>query len=236
VFPGDSNVNQQTWESNQIMRTTVKMAVGSLVIGLLGVAQTRATNWVIGYPWGPTQNGSAYMQASQCQPNEGGYIFTAQKSSEHSGYSYISGTVYDSSGYTVNSSGHGVEAYISAPTETGAWPAFWLTTQGAWTGEMDVAEWKGNGNATQNTYSANGTWQTTSHAANNTYFEVETYQKNSTDATVYYYINGSWTATHTGGGFMGKTFWIIFDLQTGGSSGTPTFTSCKMSFDGYGRW
>lgn len=209
--------------------------LSALVIGFLGAVQTYATTWNLLYPWGPTHNGSAYMAASQCQAHQGGYIFTAQKSTAHPGYSYISGTCYDSSGYTVNSSTHYVQAYIAAPTMAGAWPAFWLTTQGAWTGEMDVAEWKGNGNATQNTYSSDGSWQTSSHSANHTYFKVQTSQKNSTDATVKYYINGSLTATHTGGGFMGKTFWIIFDLQTGGSSGTPTFNSCQMSFVGYSR-
>jgi len=207
----------------------------TLATVLLGVAQVHATSWTLLYPWGPTHNGSAYMQASQCNPQNGGYVFTAQKSTAHSGYAYISGTVYDSSGYTCNSSTHYVQAYISAPTVSGSWPAFWLTTQGAWTGEMDVAEWKGNGNATQNTYSSNGTWQTASHSADHTYFKVQTTGKNSTDATVTYYINGSVTATHTGGGFIGKTFWIIFDLQTGGSSGTATFNSCQMSFNGYSR-
>src|ERR1044071_168255 len=191
------------------MHNKIKIVVGAIVVGLLGVAQTQATTWKLLYPWGATHNGSAYMVSTQCQPNNGGYIFTAQKSSAHSGYSYISGSVYDASGYTCNSSTHYVQAYIAAPTVTGAWPAFWLTTQGAWTGEMDVAEWKGNGNATQNTYSSNGTWQTTSHSANHTYFKVQTSPKSSTDATVKYYINGSLTATHTGGGFQGKTFWII---------------------------
>ena len=215
----------------------MKSIIPAIIVGLaFSVMPGRATSWVIGYPWGPTHNGSAYMVSSQCQPNAGGYIFTAQKSTAHSGYSYISGTCYDSQAFTVNSGTHGVQAYIAAPTMTGAWPAFWLTTEGAWTGEMDVAEWKGNGNATQNTYSSNGTWQTSSHSANHTYFKVVVSPKNSTDATVQYYINGSLTATHTGGGFMGKSFWIIFDLQTGGSSGTPTFTSCQMSFNGYSQW
>ena len=132
----------------------------------------------------------------------------------------------------------GAQAYCSVPTMRGAWPAFWITTEGAWTGEVDIGEWKGSGTCWQNTY--DGGWESIGTGANNctvkTHIALKSTAAGQNDAYVYLYINGAWKATHTGTNFRNKNFWLIRDLQTEGSSGSPGPTSCRFTCNSVSQW
>ena len=59
------------------MYKSAKLIVGVLAFGLLGLAQIRAA-WTVGYPWGLTHNGNAYMThggdvMTATQPGSNGY-------------------------------------------------------------------------------------------------------------------------------------------------------------------
>ncbi|MBN1517870.1 RICIN domain-containing protein [Candidatus Sumerlaeota bacterium] len=190
------------------------------------------SGWSIGYPWGRTHNGTVYMAwcgdtMVAVQPGANGYKY-------NSGASYSTTKLYMWSG----DSSAGAQAYCSAPTATGTWPAFWITTEGAWTGEVDIAEWKGSGTVWQNTY--DGSWETKTTSSNNTYYKVHMQLKSTadgeTDAWVWLYINGSWTATHTGSDFRNKNFWLIRNLQMEGSSGSPGPTSASYTCRSISQW
>src|SRR5215510_3251818 len=128
------------------MCTAFKLAVASLAVGLLGTAQTQAA-WNVGYPWGRSHNGSAYM-------THGGDVMTATQPGSN-GYKYNSGASYSSVKLIATASDPtmGAQAYCNVSARVrGVWPAFWFTTEGAWTGEVDIAEWKGSNTCWQNTY------------------------------------------------------------------------------------
>ena len=105
----------------------------ALAVGLFTTASSQA-DWIVGYPWGRSHNGSAYM-------THGGDTMRATQPGSN-GFKYNSGGSYSTVKMIVTASKPtmGAEAYCSAPTVRGSWPAFWFTTEGAWTGEVDIAE------------------------------------------------------------------------------------------------
>ncbi len=214
------------------MCNKMKIAVGGLVIGLLGVAQSHAS-WVVGYPWGRTHNGSAYM-------THGGDVMTATQPGSN-GYKYNSGASYSTVKLicTASKPTMGAQAFCNVSARVrGVWPAFWMTSEGAWTSESDIAEWKGSNTCWQNTY--DGGWESTGTSANNATFRVEMNIINPTPGQnavrCVYKINGSTKATHTGSNFRNKNFWLIRNLQMEGSSGSPGPTSARFTCSSVSQW
>lgn len=208
-----------------------KMVLVLVVLALVAIQAQAA--WNVGYPWGRTHNGSCYMTHGgdtmrATQPGSNGYKYNC-------GASYSTTKLYMWSG----DSSTGAQAYCTAPTVRGTWPAFWCTTEGAWTGEVDIAEWKGSSTVWQNTYDGGWETKTTGNSNNKTYkthMQLKSTVAGQNDAWVWLYINGAWTATHTGSNFRNKNFWLIRNLQMEGSSGSPGPTSAQFICRSISQW
>jgi galactan endo-beta-1,3-galactanase len=214
------------------MHIRTKPLLAALAFGLLGLIQAHAA-WNIGYPWGRTHNGNAYM-------THGGDVMTATQPGSN-GYKYNSGASYS----TVLTKVWGGDATMGAQASCnnqnpvrGVWPAFWMTTEGAWTGEIDIAEWKGNGTCWQNTY--DGGWEETLTSSNNSVYKAHCWLINTAagynDVRVSVLINNVEKAKHTGTNFRNKNFWIIRNLQMEGSSGSPGPTSATYTCSNVSQW
>lgn len=125
-------------------------------------ATTFAASWSHNYPWGTDHNGAARMSPSQVSLANNTLAITAKPASgqppaSHGGKSipirYLSGAVHARQNFTVAASG-GLDfsAEFVAPVARGTWPAFWLTYVDGWPPEVDVAEWKGSGRISFNTF------------------------------------------------------------------------------------
>lgn len=195
------------------------------------------------YPWGNTHNGAARMDDAHVSL-EGGYLTltaeyeTDQPDATFSGSSlainYLSGTVYAKDTFTVAATGgYDFTANITAPVVTGAWPAFWLTAVEGWPPEIDMAEWKGDGKISFNTFNTSsevaamdvdypdaGDW----HA-----IKAEIRDENGSDVSIAFYLDGELQSTQYGVGYVGQAMYFIIDLQMEGSSGSPGPTGSKSA-------
>jgi galactan endo-beta-1,3-galactanase len=215
------------------MQKRTKTLLGALVLGLLGLAQAHAA-WNIGYPWGRTHNGNVYM-------THGGDVMKATQPGSN-GKKYNSGGSYS----TVKTMVWGGDATMGAQATCthhnpvrGVWPAFWMTTEGAWTGEVDIAEWKGSGTVWQNTY--DGGWEERHDIwVTNAVFKAHCWLISTTagqnHVRVSLLINNSQKALHTGNNFRNKNFWIIRNLQMEGSSGSPGPSSAQYTCSNISQW
>src|SRR6185503_2578725 len=141
------------------------------VVGIVG--QANAANWVNNgtYPWGShTHNGNAYMKQDHAWFSSPWWYLRADQPGE-GGMKYRSGVIYLSDTLKLRSNkAIGAQCYINTDAGRGIWPAFWITTLGGWTGEVDIAEWKGSGVVWQNTY--DGGWETKSTTSNNSTYKT----------------------------------------------------------------
>jgi hypothetical protein len=205
----------------------------------LGLAQAKAQSWINNglYPWGSAvHNGNVYMKQDHAWSSGGWYYCRADQPGE-GGKKYRSGVMHLSSTLKLRSNkAIGAQAYINTDAGRGIWPAFWITTLGGWSGEVDIAEWKGSGTVWQNTY--DGGWETKTTVSNNSTYKTHIQAKNdgSNHAWVYLYINGAWKATHTGNNFVGKDWWLIFNLQMEGSAGSPGPASAQVRMRDVSFW
>ncbi|KAK3504811.1 concanavalin A-like lectin/glucanase domain-containing protein [Neurospora crassa] len=135
------------------------------------------TYWSLNYPWGTDHNGAARMSPSQVSisPSADGtsstltltaHRVTGQKPATHGGkqipIKYLSGAIHAKQHFTITSSsstsgagavaGYDFSAEFRAPVAKGTWPAFWLTAVNGWPPEIDMAEWKGSGKISFNTF------------------------------------------------------------------------------------
>ncbi|KAL9108827.1 MAG: hypothetical protein Q9227_006484 [Pyrenula ochraceoflavens] len=148
-----------------------------------------------------------------------------------SDYAYTSGTVYASQHFSVTSGG-GLDftASFIAPTQRGTWPAFWLTATEGWPPEIDMAEWKGDGKISFNTFNTSsvvaahdvdypdaGDWHTVKAELRDA--------GNGVHVKTTFYLDGVVQTSQVGAGYVGKGFWLIIDYQMEGSSGSPGPTS-----------
>jgi hypothetical protein len=224
---------------NPLRKAFVASMLAVVGLAIVGVSQAHAVIMVNNgtYPWGShTHNGNVYMKTDHAWFSNGWWYCRADQPGE-GGMKYRSGVQYLSSTLRcAPNDAMGAQARIEAPTARGTWPAFWVTTLGGWTGEIDIAEWKGSGTVWQNTY--DGGWETKTTNSNNTMYKVHVQAKNNgtNDAWVYLYINGAWTATHTGTNFVNKDWWLIFNLQMEGSSGSPGPASAQVRMTSLSWW
>jgi len=218
------------------MYKSLKLALGVITLGFIGLAQVHAA-WNIGYPWGRTHNGNAYM-------THGGDVMTATQPGSN-GYKYNSGASYSTTKIicTASDPTMGAQAYCNVSARvTGVWPAFWMTTEGAWTGEIDIAEWKGTNYCWQNTYDSSDSpvWEEKLTSANAATFKAHCWIVNTAAGQnavrVDLSINNVVKASHTGGQFRNKNFWLIRNLQMEGSSGSPGPASASFTCNAISQW
>lgn len=113
------------------------------------------------YPWSSdVHNAAARMMSSQCSLSDGALVQTAtydasEPDADDLVINYRSCTVYANQHFIVGEGGGlDFEADFIASVEQGTWPAFWLTATEGWPPEIDMAEWKGSGLISFNTFNA----------------------------------------------------------------------------------
>lgn len=157
------------------------------------------------YPWGTDHNGGARMAASHAVISTAGTLtLTAQKVSgqppaSHGGQqipiNYLSGAVYAKQHFTIPSGGGFIfSGSFQATTTKGTWPAFWLTAVNGWPPEIDMAEWKGSGKISFNTFNTSSVLQSkdVDYANPGSFHNIKCQVKdrgNGKDAQVKYFLN-----------------------------------------------
>lgn len=184
------------------------------------------------YPWGDTHNGAALMLPEQATIIHNAYLqlqsdYTGPQAN-NSALSYNSGTVYAKQQFTVDvGGGLDFQANFVAPVARGCWPAFWLTGVDSWPPEIDLAEWKGTGKISFNTFNtssevtaADFDYPTPTTAWHTVLVELRAEDDEST-LRADFYLDGELFTTQWGKGMVGAEFWLIIDYQMLGSSGSP---------------
>lgn len=199
------------------------------------------------YPWGTTHNGAARMSSNYCSfpgnntltetsvysPNQA----DAGSASKPLKINYLACTVYAKQHFTVDEgSGLDFSAEFIAPTTKGTWPAFWLTAVQGWPPEIDIAEWKGNGDISFNTFNTSSevTAVNVPYAPDTQWHSVKASvrdeQDGSGDASVQFWLDGELRSTQFAKGYVGKALYLVIDFQMEGSSGSPGPTTSKFIF------
>ena len=174
------------------------------------------------YPWGTDHNGAARMDNSQVKLADGVLTLTAkpvtgQKPASHGGKSitikYLSGAVNAKEHYTVTKGG-GFDFIgdFKATTTRGTWPAFWLTYVDGWPPEVDMAEWKGSGKISFNTFNTSS--QVSAKDVNypnpQDWHSIKTELRdiNGKDVQIKFYMDDKLVTTQVGRGFTGKAQYL----------------------------
>jgi len=174
------------------------------------------------YPWGTDHNGAARMDKSQVKLADGVLTLTAkpvtgQKPASHGGKSitikYLSGAVNAKEHYTVTKGG-GFDFIgdFKATTTRGTWPAFWLTYVDGWPPEVDMAEWKGSGKISFNTFNTSS--QVSAKDVNypnpQDWHSIKTELRdiNGKDVQIKFYMDDKLVTTQVGRGFTGKAQYL----------------------------
>ena len=186
------------------------------------------------YPWGDTHNGAARMVQANSVASSGVLTLTSHYTGA-SDYAYNSGTVFAKQHFSVPAGG-GLDftASFIAPVAKGTWPAFWLNSDSGWPPEIDVAEWKGDGKISFNTFNTSN--QVEAHdvyypnpAGWHTVKAELRDAGNGLDVKTTFYIDGSVVTSQTAKGYIGKGLYLIIDYQMEGSSGSPGPTTGELS-------
>ncbi|KAI4601795.1 hypothetical protein KJ359_010659 [Pestalotiopsis sp. 9143b] len=200
--------------------------------------ETFESYFAYNYPWGDTHNGAALMQESQATIIHDAYLqlqsnYTGPQASDSS-LTYVSGTVYAKQTFTVEAGGGlDFQANFVAPVAEGTWPAFWLTAVEGWPPEIDLAEWKGTGKISFNTFNTSSevaatdvTYPTPTTAWHTIKVELRA-EDDGTTVKSSFYMNDELITTQYGNDYVGAGFYLIIDYQMLGSSGSsgPTDTT-----------
>ncbi|KAF1998767.1 glycoside hydrolase family 16 protein [Amniculicola lignicola CBS 123094] len=188
------------------------------------------------YPWGgTTHNGGARMDRAHVAISNSTLTITAQPvkgqpSATHGGkqiaINYLSGAVGAKQHFTVPKGGGFVfSGSFQATTTKGTWPAFWLTAVNGWPPEIDMAEWKGSGKISFNTFNTSSvlSWKDVTYSNPSQYHAIKCELKdvNGKDTQAKFWMDGALQATHVGKDYTGKPFYLVINLQMEGSSGSP---------------
>ncbi|KAF2262227.1 family 16 glycoside hydrolase [Lojkania enalia] len=180
--------------------------------------------FVYNYPWGgTTHNGGARMDKDHVKISTPGTLtITAQPvrgqpPATHAGkqipINYLSGAVGARQHFTVPSGGGLIfSGSFQATTTRGTWPAFWLTAVNGWPPEIDMAEWKGSGKISFNTFNTSSvlSWKDVTYSNPSQFHDIkcELRDVNGRDTQVKFYMDGAPQATHVGKDYTGKPFYL----------------------------
>ncbi|KAF2798157.1 glycoside hydrolase family 16 protein [Melanomma pulvis-pyrius CBS 109.77] len=189
------------------------------------------------YPWGgDTHNGGARMDKAHVSISSPGTLtITAQpvkgqKPATHGGkqiaINYLSGAVGAKQHFTVPKGGGLVfSGSFQATTTKGTWPAFWLTAVNGWPPEVDMAEWKGSGKISFNTFNTSSvlSWKDVTYSNPSQFHDIKCQLRdiNGKDTQVKYWMDGVEVTTHYGKDYTEKPLYLVINLQMEGSSGSP---------------
>jgi hypothetical protein len=179
-------------------------------------------DWSYNYPWGTDHNGGARMSQAQVKFSDGQLTLTAkkvtgQKDASHGGkaikINYLSGAINAKEHFNVSrGGGYDFTGEFQATTTKGTWPAFWLTAVDGWPPEIDMAEWKGSGKISFNTFNTSSvlSWKDVTYPDPGAWHSIkcELRDINQKDVSVKFYMDGSLVTTQVGGGFFGKPMYL----------------------------
>lgn len=168
-------------------------------------------------------NGGARMSKDKVAFSNGALTLTAtpasgQPDASSGGKSipihYLSGTIHAKEHFTVaNAAGAGYDfsAEFQATTTKGTWPAFWLTAVNGWPPEIDLAEWKGSGKISFNTFNTSS--QVDAHdvtypSPGNWHSIKAQLRQHGADVQVKYFMDGTEVTTQYGKDFVGKAMYL----------------------------
>ena len=206
-------------------------------------SSTFNTYWSLNYPWGTDHNGAARMSPSQVSTSsssDGGTSstltltarrVTGQKPATHGGkqipIKYLSGAIHAKQHFTITSpsspsssssvSGYDFSAEFRAPVAKGTWPAFWLTAVNGWPPEIDMAEWKGSGKISFNTFNTSSQVMArdVAYGSENgndwhkVLCEVRRDGRNGgKDVEVRFWMDGKLVVTQWGRGYVGQALYL----------------------------
>jgi len=178
--------------------------------------------WAYNYPWGTDHNGAARMDKSQVKLADGTMTITAkrvsgQKPARHGGkditIKYLAGAINAKEHFTVTKGGgFDFNGEFKATTTRGTWPAFWLTAVDGWPPEVDMAEWKGSGKISFNTFNTSSqvAAKDVTYPSPGEFHKIkcELRDENGKDVQVKFYMDGSLVTTQVGRGFTGKALYL----------------------------
>lgn len=174
------------------------------------------------YPWGSDHNGAARMDKDHIKI-EGGVLkltaspATGEKPASSGGKSidihYRSGTVYAKDHFNVSrSGGYDFTGDFLATTTRGTWPAFWLTAVKGWPPEIDMAEWKGSGKISFNTFNTSSKVESKNVDYPNPgdfhSIKTEVRDLNGRDVQAKFYMDGNLVTTQVGKDFTGVPMYL----------------------------
>lgn len=181
-------------------------------------------DWNYNYPWGTDHNGAARMDPKQAVLSSGNTLtitatkVSGQKPASHGGKSidihYLSGAVHAKEQFNVSSAsgaGYDFTADFKAPVAKGTWPAFWLTAVNGWPPEIDIAEWKGSGKISFNTFNTSSqvAARDVAYPDPANWHTVKAELRGSRgDVVVKFYMDGTLVVTQVGKGFVGKPMYL----------------------------
>ncbi|KAI9742101.1 MAG: hypothetical protein M1834_000491 [Cirrosporium novae-zelandiae] len=177
------------------------------------------------YPWGSDHNGGARMVGNSSDHDyisiidSGTLTLTAQPvtgqpaTSSGVAINYLSGTVYAKEQFTVEEGGgYDFEAEFQAPTAQGTWPAFWLTAVVGWPPEVDIAEWKGTGDISFNTFNTSSivAAKDVEYSDPDSFHTIkaELRDEDGSTVSVAFYMDDSLITTQYGDGFTGAAMYL----------------------------
>ncbi|CAH0051738.1 unnamed protein product [Clonostachys solani] len=175
------------------------------------------------------------MNKTQVSTAEGYLVLTSepvtgQPPAHHGGkdipINYLSGAIHAKKTFTVQAGGgFDFSADFLAPVDKGTWPAFWLTAVQGWPPEIDVAEWKGSGDISFNTFNTSSEVTALDLPYPNPGAEhtvrAEIRDANGRDVSVNFYLDNKWVATQHGSNYVDAGLYFIINYQMEGSSGSP---------------
>jgi beta-glucanase (GH16 family) len=180
------------------------------------------TYWNYLYPWGSDHNGGARMDTAHVSVEDGVLVLTAepvtgQSPAQHGGneipINYLSGAIHAKEQFTVKAGGgYDFSADFIAPVELGTWPAFWLTGVNSWPPEIDIAEWKGSGDISFNTFNTSSEVDAldVNYPSPSEWHSVkaEIRAVNGADVKTDFYLDGEWVTSQHAASFIYAPLWL----------------------------
>jgi len=179
-------------------------------------------DWDYLYPWGTDHNGGARMNKTQVKFSGGTLTLTAIKVSGQPPASsggqtipinYLSGAIHAKEHFNVSrGGGYDFSGEFKATATKGTWPAFWLTAVDSWPPEIDMAEWKGSGKISFNTFNTSSivAAKDVDYPDPGSFHSIKTEIRdlNGHDVGVKFYMDGSLVTTQVGKDFFGKPMYL----------------------------
>lgn len=178
--------------------------------------------WGYNYPWGTDHNGAARMAKSQVTISGGTLTITAkrvngEKPASHGGkqiaIKYLSGAIYAKEHFNVTrGGGFDFLGEFRATTTRGTWPAFWLTGVKGWPPEIDMAEWKGSGKISFNTFNTSSQVRArdVNYPSPGEFHKIrcEVRDQNGRDVAVKFFMDENLIEMQYGHGFVGQPMYL----------------------------